>query len=86
MPIVQHGQKDEAKGLSTANIEFECEKGVYLCETNYGPGLAICIKENELEVHLIGFDRDIYGKHLEIIKMNPINKQLVLRVAILINQ
>ena len=86
MPIVQHGQKDETKDFPTANIEFRCEKGVYLCETNYGHGLAICLREDKVEVHLCGFEGNIYGKNLEIKKMKPINKRRILEVATLINE
>ena len=86
MPIVQHGIKARNKSLPTANIEFICEKGVYLCETNYGYGLAICIKRNKLEVHIIGFNEDIYGKNLEIKNMKEINKKRLLEIALLINQ
>ena len=86
MPIVQHGQKDKTKDFPTANVEFECEKGVYLCETNYGYGLAICQRKNKVEIHVMGFLGDLYGKNLEIRKMNSINKKRLLEIATLINE
>ena len=86
MPIVQHGLKDSSKDFPTANIEFDCQKGVYLCETNYGYGLAICIKANKLEVHIMGFNEDIYGKNLEIKNMKEINKKKLFEMALVINQ
>ena len=86
MPIVQHGQGEASlMGFPTANVEFECEKGVYLCETNYGHGLAICAYKNKVEVHLVGVEGDIYGKNLEIKKMKPIDKRRILAIATLIN-
>ena len=85
MPIVQQGKGDVAKGLPTANIKLKCEKGVYLCETNYGHGIAFCIKENKVEIHLIGFNRNIYGKNLEVTEMKPLNKRRLLEIAVLIN-
>tara|TARA_R110000765_G_scaffold275920_1_gene374188 strand:- start:146 stop:409 length:264 start_codon:yes stop_codon:yes gene_type:complete len=86
MPRVRHGEGEASlMGFPTANIDLECEKGVYLCETNYGHGLAICAFENEVEVHLVGFEGNIYGKNLDIKKMKPINKRRILEIAILIN-
>jgi FAD synthase len=87
MPRVIHGEGEASlMGLPTANVELECEKGVYLCETNYGHGLAICAFENGVEVHLFGFEGSLYGKNLEIKRMKPINKKRILEVALLINE
>lgn len=84
MPTVLHGLKTPTKNFPTANIELECERGVYLCRTNFGYGVGGCVVENQLEIHLVGFSGDIYGKNLEVLEMRPVDKKRLLKVALAI--
>ena len=86
MPEVLHGQQNPAKDFATANIQLECERGVYLCRTNFGWGIGGCVVENQLEIHLVGFTGDIYGKNMEVLEMKPVNKHRLLAVALAINE
>jgi len=79
------GMQDPSKGLATANIETPIDLGVYVCKTNYGSALAVCIRKDCLEVHIIGFDGDIYGETLEISDLMEISKDLFLNIGLIIN-
>lgn len=82
---VIHGIQDSKKPFKTANIKASLEKGVYLCDTNYGHSLAICIKDGELEVHIFGFSGDIYGEILEVSNIKEIDKKMFLSIGLIIN-
>ena len=83
--IIVKGVQDPKKGFPTANINVPVDLGVYTCVTNFGNGLGICIRENELEVHIIGFNRDIYGQMLEVSEMKEVDKKLFLAIGLIIN-
>lgn len=82
---VVHGTKDPRKQFKTANIRAELKKGAYFCKTNYGHAVAVCIRPLELEVHIIGFDGEIYGDMLEISELQEIDKRLFLAIGVIIN-
>ena len=83
--VVKKGKQDKTKDFPTANVEFSCAKGIYLCETNYGYGLATCVNVNKVEIHIIGFDQNIYGKMLEIKSMREFDKKKLFEICVLIN-
>ena len=72
---IAKGRQDPNKGFATANIKTPIGLGAYICRTNYGDGLAAGVRPNELEVHIIGFDGDIYGQTLEITELKEIDKE-----------
>jgi FAD synthase len=82
---VVSGFQDQSKGFKTANINVEVGRGAYICQTNYGPGFAVCIRPGELEVHILGFDGDIYGETLEVSEIKEIDKKLFLNIGLIIN-
>lgn len=83
--VVEQGMQDPHKGFKTANISTTMELGVYICKTNYGNALAVCVRPNKLEVHILGFDMNIYGEILNVWDLKEINKNLVLSIGIIIN-
>lgn len=82
--IVLRGVQDQRKGFKTANIDYKGNKGVFLCDTNYGKGLAVCVRD-ELEVHIFEFSSDIYGKSLQVTNMKEIDKRVFLGIGLAIN-
>ena len=83
---VKIGLQDPNKGFPTANIDYKGRKGVFVCNTNYGKALAVCIKSGELEVHIFDFNKDIYGQTLKVENMKEIDKKLFLGIGLLINE
>jgi FAD synthase len=52
------------RGFPTANIKGELKRGVYTGTCEYGGCLIFVDNPPEIEVHIIGFDKDIYGEEL----------------------
>jgi len=76
--IVRGNQIGRTIGFNTANVEYpqeviEIPYGAYSVKTNYGKGVAnfgirptINGKKAVLEVHILDFNKDIYGKDIKI--------------------
>lgn len=86
---VVEGQKiGRTLGFRTANILYPSELvdipfGVYEVETNYGKGIANFgirptisnTKKAVLEIHILDFDKDIYGENLNVKFIKMIRKE-----------
>ena len=83
---VIYGIQDETKDFATANIMVDIPLGMYVCKTNYGGAVAVCIKEGELEVHIIGFSGDLYGKMLDVTEMQKLSNERLLLIALAVNE
>ena len=76
--VVKGNQIGRTIGFRTANLIYpreliEIPHGVYSVQTNYGKGIAnfgtrptVNGNRTLLEVHIIGFDKDIYGKTIRV--------------------
>ena len=76
--VIEGNQIGRTIGFRTANIIFpdeliELPHGVYSVETTYGQGIAnfgtrptVNGKGTLLEVHILDFDKDIYGQNLTV--------------------
>ena len=85
--IVKGNQIGRTIGYKTANINYpkdiiEIPYGVYCVETNYGKGIAnfgirptVNGSAPVLEVHILDFDKDIYGKNIDISFNKMIRKE-----------
>lgn len=85
--VVRGNQIGRTIGFATANIQYpkgliDLPYGVYSVDTNYGKGIANfgirpTIDGNSpiLEVHILNFDKDIYGKNLKVYFKKMIRKE-----------
>ncbi len=76
--VIEGNQIGRTIGFRTANLIYpdeliELPHGVYSVETNYGTGIAnfgtrptVNGKGTLLEVHILDFDKDIYGQNLTV--------------------
>lgn len=85
--IIKGNQIGRTIGFNTANIIYPSELielpyGVYSVNTNYGKGIAnfgirptINDSHTLLEVHILNFDKDIYGEQISINFIKQIRKE-----------
>jgi len=64
------------RGFPTANIMGSLSVGVYTGESGYGGCLIFVANPPEIEIHIIGFDKDIYGETIEVKNIKKIPKIL----------
>lgn len=84
--IVKRGKHlAKARGMATANIETQLIKGVYVGLSGYGGCLLYVDKPPKTEVHIIGFNGNLYDKILDVwdIKKVP---QVITDLACAINK
>lgn len=85
--VIQGNQIGRTIGFKTANINYPLELieipyGVYSVSTNIGKGIAnygirptVNGEKPVLEVHIIDFDKDIYGKYINVEFVNMIRNE-----------
>ena len=67
------------RGMPTANIFSNLKPGVYTGVCDHGGCLLFVHKPPETEIHIIGFEDNLYGEELEvrnIIRISPIITEL----------
>ena len=79
--VVKGDPKTYTPEVHTANVECNLKKGIYIGQTEYGGAIIMSIQDsyasnnnlynqayqnNIVEVHIIGWKGDLYGKELEV--------------------
>ena len=73
------------RGMATANIESDLDIGVYTGETNLGGCLIFVAKPPKTEIHIIGYNSEMYGEFVSVYNIKRI-PQIITDLAHAINK